>query len=154
VLNFSEMTIPPGRPGTAETLRIMGSLIREAQVHPITRSTALRILALARSPAEFALRVRAWVRRNLTLVDEAVEMVARPEWMLQQIRRGRLAGDCDDAAALGIPVRLVAVARPEHPNDFFHVYPEALVGGDWAAFDPTTCSLPPADWPRLVSTIA
>ncbi len=157
MLTFSQLTIPTGPNGTLETLAIMAALTQDAQLHPITRSTAVRILGLARNPTQYAQRVRTWVKSRMTLVDEAVEMIARPEWMLEQVGRTRLVGDCDDAAvlaaalvmALGIPVRFVAIATPEHPDEFMHVYPEAYAGGEWTPFDPTTNQRAPIDWPRM-----
>jgi transglutaminase-like putative cysteine protease len=157
MLKFSNRRIPFGRQGTVETLRAMAELTESAQLDPITRSTALRILGLAKNPQQFAERVRRWVKAHMLLVDEPVEMIARPEWMLTQIGRTRLVGDCDDAAvlagalilALGIPVRYVAIANPERPGDFIHVYPEALTSGAWQPFDPTTDRKAPPDWPRL-----
>lgn len=162
MLSFSQLTIPAGPSGTRDTLAIMASLTEEAQLHPITRTTAVRILGLARNPAEYASRVRRWVRSHMVLVDEPVEMIARPEWMLEQVGRTRLVGDCDDAAvlagalvlALGIPVRFVAIAAPEQPDDFFHVYPEAFAGGKWTPFDPTTNHRLPTDWPRIEHEVA
>lgn len=160
--NFSLETISSGPSGTAETLTVMAQLTVDAQFSPITRTTAVRLLGSSRDGADFAERVRRWVGRHMTLVDEPVEMIARPEWMLDHIGRKRLVGDCDDAAvlfgalvfALGIGVRYVAVAPPEDPSLYIHVFPEVFAREQWLPMDPTTNRLVPSDWPRMVREVS
>lgn len=154
-MRYKVRTIGSGPSGTRQTLHVMAELTNAAQLEPITRHTALQILGLNRTPAEFAESVRHWVRRHMTLVDEPVEMISRPEWMLAHRGRRRLVGDCDDAAvlagtlilALGIPVRYVAVGAPGEP--YSHVFPEAHVNGRWESYDPTSNYAAPPDWHRM-----
>lgn len=137
----------------------MAELTREAQLDPITRATAVNLIGRSRHPIDFAARVTRWVRRRMLLIDEPVEMLHRPEWVLGEMARARrVVGDCDDAAmlagalvtALGIPVAYVATWDPETPEDGHVIFAAADPDGQWFEFDPTSPARVPADWAREV----
>ena len=156
--------IDDGQSGTQQTLDIMVSLTHNAQLDPITRGTALRILnaSMAKNTSDYGKAVWRWVRRRVRLVDEPFELIQYPEYLLQELDQGApmVDGDCDDATtlaaallfALGIPVRFVAV-KPAGGPAYLHVFAEMLAGGQWWAVDPTVISIPAGSFDRLVQEV-
>lgn len=163
MLTYNIFEIPEGPAGTEETLAAMADLVMLAQLEPITRSTAIRILnaSMARDRLQYGKAVWRWVRRRVRLLDEPFELIQPPPFLLGQLQKKRTCdGDCDDATtlaaalifAIGVPVRLVAV-RPAGAADFIHVFCEMLAGGDWWAVDPTVVQQPGGLWDRLVMEV-
>ena len=90
-----------------------------------------------------------FVRGAYRFRDESREVVRTVDFTLNDyLARGVIEGDCDDVAtfqaagiaALGFPVRLVAIRTDPEVADFLHVYIEALDAGQWRRFDPTVQS--------------
>lgn len=126
------------------------------------RQQAQRLLvALAPiNPAQYVRRVLAWTRRSVMLIDEPVEIIQRPEWMIAELADNRrVFGDCDDVAvliatlyvAIGLPVRLVAI-RGSGDVHFVHVFPEVFLGQWWVA-DATVEGRIPGPYERMVEEI-
>lgn len=138
----------------------MAGLVRDAQIQPLTRETALTLVSSwrPRSVADGVRRIRAWVRRHMRLINEPVEILHGPGWMLDQIwNQGFVYGDCDDCAilsatiglGLGLPSRFVAV-RPPGAWEYIHVFTEfSDPSGNWYLCDPTSASGPPESFDRL-----
>lgn len=158
--SWEVLDIPSGTPGTEATLQKMRELVAADQLEAIVRETALTLLNRWR-PESTAAGVdyfRRWVRRHVALINEPIEMLHRPAWMLRAIQEGPPWpwGDCDDvtmlAAALylavGLPTRLTAV-RPAGGTDFVHVFPEVFFENAWFVADPVSDRIPPADWDTL-----
>ncbi len=102
-------------------------------------------------PRDAARNIAAYVRNNVTLVDEPDELLVDPTLMLEEIEtRGVTHGDCDDAAMLvaallrsiGLPVRFKAVqATPD--GSFGHVFTEYLLTDeDWSRWVPLDTTIP------------
>lgn len=132
-----------------------------AQLAPITRAIAIRILnaAMCRDRIDFGKAAWRYVRRRVRLIDEPIELIQPPEYLLGLLDNGHTTvdGDCDDATclvaalitAIGVPVRLVAV-KTMGTAVYQHVFCEMLAGGAWWAVDPTEIDLPAGDFDRLV----
>jgi len=165
VFDFWEVReIPEGPAGTLETLNAMAELVRGSLLDPITRETGLHLLTMWR-PGDARLgvsRITRWVRQHMAYVNEPIETLHGPAWMLATIEaQGRVWGDCDDAAMLtatlglscGLAARLVAI-RPPNTEDFVHVFSElGTVSDRWFVSDPTSRRPPPRDWERMVVQI-
>lgn len=141
----------------------MAELVRAAQLEPITREMALSFLNSwrPRRTVDAVGRLRAWICRHMGLVNEPVEILHAPVWMLAEIQAGRRVwGDCDDAAmlvgtlglALGLPARFVAI-RPAGSADYVHVFTELFFDQAWRPVDTTSRRQPPADWERMILEI-
>lgn len=141
----------------------MARLVREAQLLPTVRERALAI-AGAVPYSEVDLKARLicqWVGRALTRIDEGVELLHRPEYLLVELAAGRpIYGDCDDAAVLvsalllsiGIPSRFVAMRRPG--GHFQHVFSEAAIRGQgWLVLDPFYDRIPEGEWVRMFQEV-
>lgn len=124
---------------------------------PITREVATRLVSLD-DIGLTARRMCDYVRRNLRHVDEGVELIHRPEYLLAEIAARRpVFGDCDDEAtligalvmALGIPARFVAMRRSDR-SSFEHVFCESWTGETWQMLDPRHQVVPPGAWIRMV----
>lgn len=164
MLTYDVFEISDGSEGTGETLLVMQDLAAGAQLDPITRHTALRILnaSMSRDRIQYGKAVWRWVRRRVRLVDEPIELIQPPEFLLGMLDSGHYTvdGDCDDATtlaaalifALGIPVRFVAV-RITGTVPFAHVFCEMLAGGAWWAVDPTVIQIPPGPFDRMVMEV-
>lgn len=135
----------------------MVTLAQRSQLVPVTRETAIRIVASthAMDYSDAARRMLYFVRRHVTRIDESFEFVQEPWWLLEQIRENRRCwGDCDDQScllatltfAIGIPTRFVAIGQ--RGVAYEHVYPECRLRGGWKALDPQNNSVPPGDWMR------
>lgn len=136
-------SLPPGEPGTRDTLRLMSMLTRRGKVSGLVRQTALSLIADL-PPKQWAREVRAvfdFVRDRVRYVRDiaGVETVQTPEVTLDL-----LAGDCDDKSVLlaallesiGHPTRFIAVGY-QSPGNYSHVYVETRVGARWVALDST-----------------
>lgn len=141
-LNFP---LPDGDPGVALTIQKMTALIDAGKSSAMVHAQAQTILNQYRVPAyAWERQARAiwdWVRRNITFTPDPVgkEGVQDAEWTLTYRR-----GDCDCISVLmcslletiGTRCRLMTVASdPRDPEQFSHVYPQALVNGRWISVD-------------------
>lgn len=142
----------------------MAELVRDAQLHALTRALALDLVTAWRPRSTFdgIHRIRTWVRRHMRFINEPVEILHGPVWMIRTIvNQGRVWGDCDDAAmlaatignALGLPARFVAI-RPTGAPEFVHVFTELDSGrGAWLCCDPTANVAPPLQWDRMILNV-
>lgn len=137
--------IPPGIPGTEETVRRMLALVNSGKVHPEVMETA-RILTQGLPNKDYhaeAEKLFRFVRDNIRYQRDprGVEYVRAPNVVL---KKG--VGDCDDAATLyaalaesvGLPTGFEAIkADPGFPYEFTHIYPIVRTH-KWYAADTTT----------------
>jgi transglutaminase-like putative cysteine protease len=99
--------------------------------------------------------VEAFLRRRFQYVDEKIETLVSPDYMLQGLEiTGAIRGDCDDISTLhaailtcmDIKVRFVAIrSRQDDPN-YDHVFMEAFNGTDWVLYDITVPPGTPIEW--------
>jgi transglutaminase-like putative cysteine protease len=136
----------------------MARLVREALVaSPLPRHVASLIArgVYAATPRDFVEGVRAYIVRNVTLVDEYDELLVDPLCMLAAIEGegsragdcflGPVIGDCDDTAMLaallvaayGIPARFKAIERDPGSGSMRHVFTEYRLGNSWYPLDTT-----------------
>jgi transglutaminase-like putative cysteine protease len=135
-----------GDSGTAETIEFIRQLVDQGVKDPVVNRTAIAIVQAARVASfDFAGEIRAiynWIRQNIRFVrDIAGKETLRTAREILQVR----AGDCDDINAILLPsligsiggqVRLVTISsHPAAPDQFSHIYAEALVDGRWIALD-------------------
>lgn len=149
------LAIPEGDPGVEATVRWIRKLVDCAVRDPTVNRLAISILDSARAREHDQLAaakaIYNWVRANFRFVPDVIGYddnwnpvgyeTLRP---VEEILRVR-AGDCDDIngvllpsllGSVGIAVRLVTVAAdPDRPGAFSHIYPEALIDGQWIAVD-------------------
>lgn len=135
-----------GDAGISQTIDLIRRLVDVGEKTPIVNETAIR--ALSEGNAEqyndmaAARAVYDWVRRNIRYVPDPVSKeTVRPADVILRVS----AGDCDDIngvlipsllGTIGIPTRLVTVAAdPSMPDQFTHVYCEALIDNRWIALD-------------------
>lgn len=113
---------------------------------PGLNETAIGILNQSNTPqydqAAAARAVYEWVHRNIRYVEDPVNKeTLRPADVILSVG----AGDCDDIngillpsllGTIGVTSRLVTVAAdPSQPDQFTHVYAEALLNGQWVPLD-------------------
>jgi transglutaminase-like putative cysteine protease len=142
--------IPDGDAGTFATLRRMARVANQAQVDPLTVSTAHTIVlpCTPRNTVCYAQRIRAWLAARFQFVPDAldVDTAREPHYLLEQLnRQGVMTGDCDDAAviaaalgkAIGLPARFQVLRFASQDNAFAHVYAELDTGQGWLDMDVT-----------------
>jgi transglutaminase-like putative cysteine protease len=142
--------LPPGEKGTAQTLRMMRSLVNQYKRAGDIRENALSLLAGLR-PKDWVGEVNSifsFVRDHVRYVRDihGVETIQTPLATLDL-----QAGDCDDKSTLlatllesvGHPTRFVAVGY-ERPGAYSHVYVETRIGRRWIPLDATI--LQPMGW--------
>ena len=136
------ITIPEGKPGIVETLKIMRRIVRKQKAALPIRNKALEITQGidGKNWVGEIKAVQEWVKNNVKyrkdIVD--VETLHLPETLL-----GVKSGDCDDHALLvasllesiGHPTRFVAVGYA--PDDYIHVFAESRVGNKWVSVETT-----------------
>lgn len=149
------LNIPEGDRGIEATVRWIRKLVDCAVRSPEVNRLAISILdsggAREHDQLSAAKTIYNWVRSNFRFVPDVISYdekwnpvgyeTLRP---IEEIIRVR-AGDCDDIngvllpsllGSVGIAVRLVTVAAdPDQPGSFSHIYPEALIDGQWIAVD-------------------
>lgn len=155
--------VPPGRPGTLVTARMIGDLIRQGAKDFVVRQKAIQIFRERNVAAKDRFgEVRAlfeWVQKNIRYTRDTihVELLHSARRMLEL-----KAGDCDDMTILlgamlmatGHRVRLVLAGfKPHKPHSYSHIYPEVNVNGRWIAVDATMPLrigwAPPALWKKI-----
>jgi transglutaminase-like putative cysteine protease len=143
--------LPAGPAGTAETLRQMRTLAREAIRSSDQQVRELALQIVAALPERKWLReiaaLHAWVRDRIRYVRDpvGVELVQTPEKTLEYGM-----GDCDDKCCLlgaalesiGHPAKFVALGFNGQP--FSHVIVETRVGPRWIACE--TIQPRPTGW--------
>lgn len=105
--SVSSVGIRGGDAGAMDTLRTMAGLVNQSLVNPVVVGAA-RELAINAAPARDqyrqAIGIRSWLLRVWRFVDDPAEteLLRDPEHLLREyFTRGRVAGDCDEAAILG-----------------------------------------------------
>lgn len=151
MLSVRKETLPPGRDGTADTLRRMASFVRQSDAHRIVKATAAELVkdfnpGDLRGQAE---RVFYWVRDSLRYVRDirGVEEITAPWTILESLRSGGFShsSDCDDHSILlaallrsiGFATRFVAVASGRNALNLDHVRAEVLLSGYWFPMEAT-----------------
>lgn len=135
-----------GDAGIEQTIGLIRRLVDQGVKTPIVNETAIMALREGNA-AQFdqiaeTRAVYEWVQRNIRYVADPVSKeTVRPA----DVILGVGAGDCDDIngvlipsllGTIGIPTRLVTVAvDPAMPDQFTHVYAQALADGRWIAMD-------------------
>ena len=140
------ITVPRGRAGIKNTLRVMRDITRKFSTNLTIRTLAMRIAREAR-PFDFcgeAAAIQRYVQKEIRYTRDVagVETIQTPIATLSLA-----AGDCDDqsilfgslASSIGIPVRYVAVGRTH--GSLTHVLPYVNIDGKWLACE---CIY---DWP-------
>jgi len=96
--------------------------------------------------SELLRMVDDFLRRKFVYVDEKIETIQTPDYMLTGLEMsGILAGDCDDIStlhaalltALGFVVRFVAIRSIQDSTAFDHVYIEVQNNNRWIMYDIT-----------------
>lgn len=146
--HFGAIAFPlqSGDAGIAQTLGHIRRYVHDGKKTPEVREATIH--ALCEGGADQydleseARAVYEWVRRNIRYVQDPInaEAVSPPDVILWVG-----AGDCDDIngvlipsmlGSIGIETRLVTVATdPNMPEQFTHIYAEALLSGRWVALD-------------------
>ncbi|MCI0618949.1 transglutaminase domain-containing protein [bacterium] len=87
-----------------------------------------------------------YLRQRFIYLDEAIETLQTPEYMLGGLEMtGKLTGDCDDISTLHaafltclrFSVRFVAIRSNFTDPNFDHVFIEAKSNGEWIPYDVT-----------------
>jgi len=141
----TSVPLAEGDEGTDQTIQAMRRLIDEGKKDPVVHETAAWILKQARvAPFDWMGELRAiydWGRANVRYTRD-VQGKETLHSAREIIRLG--IGDCDDftilycalAGTIGMRCRIVTIAgHPGDPQQFSHVYPEALVGQQWITMD-------------------
>lgn len=136
------IAISDGAQGIAETLAIMGQLVKSGKKSMMVREQAISLCSsLEQKDWSGQVRVcHAWVRDCIRYIGDItnVETVQTPEKTME-LR----AGDCDDKSTLlcallesiGHPTRFVAIGFSF--GEYSHVYVETLVGSKWVPLEST-----------------
>jgi transglutaminase-like putative cysteine protease len=151
------VTIRDGKPGTADTLKLMSALVLQGKSEPAVRSLALELVkrlppkaygAETAAVGEYirkqaAIAVHQFVRDHIRYVRDVrnVETLHTAKQVAAQAQ-----GDCDDKSilasalleALGARTRLVAIGF--NKRVFAHVFPQVWLGR-WVNVETTE------DWP-------
>lgn len=149
-------SLPPDAPGTRETLKIMGGLVKQFKHDPMIRDAAISLTAHL-PPRDWTGQARVlyeYVRDQIRYTRDVlgVETIQTPPVTIELE-----AGDCDDKSTLlatllqsiGHPARFVATGY-KSPASFSHVYVETLLGDKWVPLDATTTK--PFGWEPRVPT--
>ena len=131
-----------GELGTLQTMQMMRSLALES----LNSRRLVNLASKFFAKPDVLNSVEKFLRSKFQYVDEKVETLVTPDYMLQGLEiNGQLRGDCDDIStlhaailtALEIKTRFVAI-RSVHDNpNYDHVFIEAYNGSDWIIYDMT-----------------
>jgi transglutaminase-like putative cysteine protease len=136
-----------GEQGTRKTLAEMSRLVDEGSRDMVVREAVVRAIQShgVKSHDRFG-QATAWfnaVKNGVTFVNDPV----RTEWLQSpRVTLNLRAGDCDDRAvllaaglaAIGITSQFKVVGlNRRFPDDFSHVYVEAVINGRLVPMDPT-----------------
>ncbi len=141
----------------------MSKLVKESWTDPRIFEGAAAVVPVnynRENPTSYGRAIEQWIRAHVTIVDEPFERIMAPGLLVDQARRGRAIGDCDDVATLaaallttlGVPARFVAIREPGWPV-FQHVYVEYETPAGWATLDPTLDELPPGVFDRMIEPV-
>lgn len=133
-----------GTPGTEQTIELIRSTVSSGFKDPFVRQTAGAIVRRipAHNDAGEVRAVYEWVARHIRFTKDPVgkETVSSARWTLTHG-----FGDCDDVngvllptllGVIGYRTRLVTIAsHPMAPDQFSHIYAEALLGDRWVPLD-------------------
>lgn len=136
------ITIPEGKAGIVETLKIMRRIVRKEKSALSIRNMAVEIVSGMRGKnwrGEIE-AIQQWVKNNIRYVRDVVdvETLHLPTTVLQT-----KSGDCDDQAILtasllesiGHPTRFVAIGFAK--DDYSHVFTETRLGAVWLSVETT-----------------
>ena len=136
------VTIPEGKAGIVETLKIMRRIVRKNKTALPIRNKAVEITQNIKNK-DWAGEIKAvqdWVKNNIKYRKDVldVETLHLPETLLNV-----KSGDCDDHSLLvasllesiGHPTRFVAVGYS--PDDYIHVFAETRIGNKWVSVETT-----------------
>jgi transglutaminase superfamily protein len=99
--------------------------------------------------------VESFLRSKFIYVDEKIETLVAPEYMLQGLEMtGTLRGDCDDISTLhaalltcmDIKTRFVAIRSTQTDPNYDHVFIEAFDGIKWIPYDITVPAGTTIEW--------
>jgi transglutaminase-like putative cysteine protease len=141
--------LPGGDLGVFQTLGAMRTVARAAAYDPRIQLAARTAAPTGSSPWQARVGILHWLTTHSRFAADPrfVELVRTPPEQLNIIAaRGKMPGDCDDAATLGaalavargLAARFVVVGfGPTGPaTPYSHVYTEvAMPGGGWADLD-------------------
>jgi transglutaminase-like putative cysteine protease len=135
--------IPDGPRGIADTLKMMGALVRanKTDVENI-RDLAVRLCS-GLTQKDYSGEVRAlhaFVRDHIRYIQDVTDVETL---QMPQITLATGAGDCDDKSVLlatmlesiGHPTKFVAIGFD--PSVYEHVYVETRIGPRWIALETT-----------------
>jgi hypothetical protein len=142
-MKMQAMPLADGDAGVAQTIRAMRNLIDQGKKDPVIHELAAQLVRSVR-PFDWMGEVRAigeWVGRNIRFTRD----VSGKETLHAARDIARLGiGDCDDFTILicsllgtvGVKCRIITISNhPDDPQQFSHVYPEALVDTRWIPVD-------------------
>lgn len=140
-----------GELGTLQTLQLMRSLVLQS----LNSKRLVRFASKFWFKPDMLQSVETFLRSRFQYVDEKIETLVAPDYMLQGLENtGAIRGDCDDISTLhaailtclDIKVRFVAIrSRQDDPN-YDHVFMEAFNGTEWILYDITIPPGTPIEW--------
>ncbi len=133
----SFMHLPAGDFGTFITVAQMRALSRTASYDPVTRQTAVKLVAgtSGKDGRAQAYIIRSWLQDHTSFLRDphGTEALHDPKMLLRTILTGNIAHvDCDDVAmlaaalglAIGLRARFVLLAFGTPSSPFRHVFAE------------------------------
>ena len=164
-MEVMRIELPQGRQATIETMAIMAERVRWAASTEQVRDAAIDLIqgVYCSGPADYVRAVDAFCRRWIMVIDEPDEILICPLKMLDDIKAGRAAGDCDDTSmiaaallsAIGIQCRFKAISPSREFGHFQHVFVEYRLGEGlpWRTLDVTIAGEPVYDFDWVVQEI-
>jgi hypothetical protein len=133
---MTQSPLPRGSQGNLKTVEVMKQVARARASHPVVRELALKILEWAKTDSQNhldeALAIGRFVKTRVKYVRDihGVEQLHDPLTLIDQIKRGVAAGDCDDMSLLTATLLLSIGHQPyfkivkyrNHPGAFHHIY--------------------------------
>jgi len=134
--------------GTAQTLRIMSSIVNESLLDPYVREYTKQVVQYAnpRNNLELATTINNFLSDHFQFIRDpsGIELLHTPRYMIEKIAKGYLfQADCDDfailaasmAKAVGMPATFVVYAFPQSKGEFAHVFTISKVSDKWYPYD-------------------
>lgn len=134
--------------------------MRSLVLQSLNSKRLVRLAQIFWSRANVLQGVESFLRSKFQYVDEKIETLVAPDYMLQGLEiTGSLRGDCDDISVLhaailtcmDIKVRFVAIRSKQEDPNYDHVFIEAFNGKDWILYDITVPPGTPIEWFSRVS---
>lgn len=156
--NWRLRSLLPGDSGIKQTVYLMIHSINYAVFEGSVRRRAENVIAnvMENDRTAEAAKLFDYVKAHFRYTRDPIglEMIKSPEISDAEITsRGFFIGDCDDVSAylaalltsVGIPARLSIIAVKGKGGNYKHIYPEALLGGEWTAME-CTAKQKPMGW--------